>query len=873
MLNTGDQVGPYEIAGSLGAGGMGEVYRARDRRLNRDVAIKILPAVFASDFDRVARFTREAQTLAALNHPHIAQIYGIEESDSQRALVMELVEGETLADRLARGAIALDDALPIARQIAEALEAAHEAGIIHRDLKPANIKVRPDGSVKVLDFGLAKATDSAGGPRKEVLNSPTITSPAMTAAGVILGTAAYMSPEQAKGKAADRRSDIWAFGCVLFEMLTARPLFAADSVTETLARVIEREPDLSALPAATPPAVRTLIRRSLQRNSKQRLRDIGEARITLEDPLVAAPPGETHAPAASRRTLAFLMLATAGIAAIATAWVIRATDAPISPAQRRFALATPQDAPPLLASIAPDASAILVIAADKLWLQQLDSFAATEVPGSEGAHAPFWSPDSASFGFHARGQLWRVARDGGTPIGIGRVSEFTQFTFAGGAAWLPDGRVVYTTGGTGLLQIQATGGQPKPLFELDPAKEADIHNVSALPDGKSLLYVVHPTAGRWTIELFDLRDSSRHTLYTAVERPGVHHPVYSSSGHVLFEYASGIWAMPMSVPDRKATGEPFLVVSNARQPTIAADGTLVMIPGGGPGADAGLAWIDRTGKTLRTVAEPRGSLFNPRVSPDGRLAAAARGSSSAADLWLFDLERGTERRLTFEGGANVKPLWSSDGQYIVYQCERTICARRADGAGPRVEVLDAPASDPALSPDGKLLAFVREVKPGDTDIFVVDLGAGGVATKATAEPRVIVSAPRVQAGPEISPDGRYVAYSSAEGGPFSVYVSQFPSGQGKWQLPLGFANWPRWSPKGDRMYVTDELARIIELPVDRTRLFEVGAPIARTPGNPLLTGGFDRSVDGTQFLIPIAPTGALTPGRLLVAQNWRPETR
>jgi eukaryotic-like serine/threonine-protein kinase len=863
---------------------MGEVYRARDSRLNRDVAIKILPDAFAADVDRVARFTREAQTLAALNHPHIAQIYGVEESGGRRALVMELVEGETLADRLARGAVPLDEALPIARQIAEALEAAHEAGIIHRDLKPANIKLRPDGSVKVLDFGLAKPIEGARGGvpagQDNLLNSPTFTSPAhlregyggqaMTEIGVILGTAAYMSPEQAKGRAVDRRSDIWSFGCVLFEMLTARTLFAADTVTETLARVIEREPDLSALPAVTPPAVRTIITRSLQRDPRQRLRDIGEARITLEHPYAGVSQGSTRAPGVRPATLALLILAAAAIAAAATAWIVRATDTGTAPAQRRFALGTPNDAPPLLANISPDGTTILVVAADKLWLQKLDSFTATEVPGSEGAHAPFWSPDSSSFGFQARGQLWRVTRDGGTPVSIGRVPEFT---FAGGAAWLPDGRVVYTTGGSGLLQMPATGGEAKPLLELDPAKESDIHNVSALPDGRSLLYVVHPTSGNWTMELFDLGDSSRRTLFTATDGPGMQYPAYSSTGHVLFERRSGVWALPISVRDRQPTGEPFLVVPNASQPAIAADGTLVMLPGGGPGADAGLAWIDRTGKTIRIVAEPRGSLLNPRLSPDDRFVALARGSGGDTDLWIYDLERGSDRRLTFEAGVDVLPLWSSDGQYIVYQCDRTICARRADGAGPRVELVDAPASQPALSPDGKVLAFVREVKPGDTDIFAVDLGSSGFSTKATAEPRVLISAPRVQVGPEISPDGRFIAYPSSEGGPFSVFVSQFPSGQGKWQLPLGYANWPRWSAKGDRLYVIDELARIIELPVDRTRLFEVGAPMTRIPGNMLLRGGYDRSTDGTRFLVPVASTGALAVARVLVVQNWKPEAR
>ena len=582
MSLPGARLGPYDILGKLGEGGMGEVYRARDTRLNRDVAIKILPASFTADPDRVARFTREAQTLAALNHPHIAQIYGVEEGAGQRALVMELVEGDDLAERIARlraagtaarhASIPIDEALPIARQIAEALEAAHDAGIIHRDLKPANVKLRADGTVKVLDFGLAKAIAQGvtSGPnraadRDSLRDSPTFTSPAMTQAGIILGTACYMAPEQAKGKAVDRRADIWAFGCVLFEMLTGRTLFDGGTVAETLAQVIEREPDLSALPASTPPAVRALLIRCLQRDPRKRLRDIGEARLTLEDPMVAAPSAPTPQRAGSRVVLALLLVAAAAAGAGVTAWLTggRATIT----ALRRFSLATPNGARVFEVSIAPDGTALLMVADDKLWLQTLDSFAATAVPDSEGARAPFWSQDSASFGFQSREQLWRVRRDGGPPVSIGRVPDFS---LSGAAVWLANGDVVYSTGGSGLWRLPASGGAATLLFALDPKKDFDIHDLSALPDGRSLLYVVHPPAGTFSIELFDVTNATRHPLYTPPDSPGASSPVFASTGHVIFEQTSGVWALPISLRDRKATGAPVLVAPTARAPSACA---------------------------------------------------------------------------------------------------------------------------------------------------------------------------------------------------------------------------------------------------------------------------------------------------------------
>ena len=868
-LALGNRIGRYEIISAIGAGGMGEVYRARDTRLNRDVAIKVLPQLYARDRERLERFNREAQVLAALNHPHIAHLHGIEESGGTLALVMELVEGETLADRLARGAIPLDEALPIARQLADSLAAAHDAGIVHRDLKPANIKVRADGTVKVLDFGLAKAIGQvvpAAAAHSDAAVA-TITSPVMTNAGIILGTAAYMSPEQARGKPVDRRADVWAFGCVLYEILTGKPAFGGETVTDVLGAIVRAEPDWNRLPADTPPSVRRLLARGLRKDPQRRLRDMSDARFDLDDSAQPAAAPATGGRRSVRREAVIALVAAVASAFLVygTLRVMGARTVESQPGTARLTLPAPNDAPPLLASVSPDGRAVAVIADDKLWLQRFDTFTPIEVPGSEGAHAPFWSPDSAHFGFQARGQLWRVGRDGGTPVSMGRVPEFS---FAGGVAWLPDGRLIFTSGGSELFEMPSAGGIAKPLFTLDASKEVDLHNVSAAPDGSAFLYVVHTTSGNWTIEMFVVADGSRRTILTSSEI-GVSHPVFSPSGHVLFEQRTGVWAMPFSLRDRRATGDPFLVVSSARQPSMSANGTLVMLPGGGAGADARLAWIDRSGKVLRTIGDARGSLFNPRLPPDGRYAAVASGGGRGdADIWVYDLERGSQRRLTFEAGPDVLPSWSSDGHHIVYQCQSTVCARRADGSGPRVEVLEAPAADPELSPDGKLLAFERQVKPGDSDIFVVDVESRGGSIRATGSPRVAVAAERTQGSPSISPDGRYVAYVSAESGLFSVFVSQFPGGQGKWQVPLGYARWPRWSPTGDRLYVSDEIHRIIELPVDRSRSFEIGAPSARIVGNALMVGGYDRAANGTEFLVPVASTGGFAPARLLVIQNW-----
>ena len=497
-LATGTRLGAYEILGPLGAGGMGEVYRARDTKLDRDVALKILPALFAVDPDRLMRFEREARTLAALNHPHVAQIYGVEDEGDVRALAMELVEGEDLAQLVARGPVPVDQVIAIARQIAAALEAAHEAGIIHRDLKPANVKVREDGTVKVLDFGLAKALEPTSSPDAlpgthkvaegtSPAHSPTFTSPAFTQMGVILGTAAYMAPEQARGKTVDKRADIWAFGCVLYEMLTGRAVFAGETVTDTLAAIMTRDPDLAVLPAATPAVLRRLLARCLERDPKQRLRDIGEARIALDAPAVAGDSRPVDPPSriATRAWLGGMVLVATASALVG--WQMRT---PPEPPVRRHTIPTPEDTPPFSAGVSPLGEAIAFVAGERVWLQWLNAFSPVEVPASDGAHAVFWSPDGSQVGFEARGQLWRAAAAGGPPIAIGHVPQ--AFTMAGGAAWLEDDRIVFTTGGSGLLVIPAAGGEPVPLLDITPSADADFHNVSGLPGGRGVLFVRHP---------------------------------------------------------------------------------------------------------------------------------------------------------------------------------------------------------------------------------------------------------------------------------------------------------------------------------------------------------------------------------------------
>ena len=740
-LATGGRVGPYEIVSLLGAGGMGEVYRARDPKLNRDVALKILPGEFALDPDRLARFTREAQVLAALDHPNIGAIHGFEDSDGVHALVLQLVEGPTLADRIASGPMPIDDALPIARQIAEALEAAHEQGIIHRDLKPANIKVRDDGTVKVLDFGLAKLAEPAvrvgdSGSAKvsaradrqvgPFTQSPTITTPAMTMAGVILGTAAYMSPEQAKGKPADKRSDIWAFGCVLFEMLTGRRAFDGEDVSDTLAAVLRADPDWRALPANTPSSIRTLLARCLQKDVRRRLPAIGVAQLDIDDALAApeAPSAPDVPPSGDPRrermawTIAVAALLIAGGVGV-WSYVKQPT------AEERvlqFTVSPPEGytlfSSPLPFRISPDGRRLLFLATDAVgrttvWVRSLDSLASQQLPGTEGAIAAFWAPDSRRIAFSAGGRLKKIDLSGGQPVTVCDLRDIR------GGTWNSDGTIVFASG-AGLMKVSEAGGVPAPI----PLPSASLP--SFLPDGRHLLY--RTFAGIFVRSL-DSEDQKRIFDDTG---PG---NVEYADGRLFFERDRTLMAQPFDLDRLELTGEPRLIADAIQTYpstrtglfSVSATGVVVYQTGvRNPGSR--LTLFDRSGKELSTFGEPA-DYDDVSWSPDGNRVAVSvvDPSKRTRDIWLIDIARNLRTQFTFDPDDELAPAWSADGKRIAFSSRRGsgpwgLYQKLSSGAG-SVDTLiefppDALAGNPlAWTSDGGSLVFVQ--------------GTSGVATLGT----------------------------------------------------------------------------------------------------------------------------------------------
>src|SRR5262245_12558535 len=867
-LASGTRIGVYEILSQLGAGGMGEVYRARDAKLNRDVAIKTLPELFTADPDRLARFTREAQTLARLNHSNIASIYGLEESGAVRALIMELVAGEDLAATIRRGPLPLADAVAVARQIADALEAAHELGIIHRDLKPANVKVRPDGTVKVLDFGLAKvlapegAEDLSGAA---IANSPTLTARA-TQHGVILGTAAYMAPEQAKGKAVDKRADIWAFGVVLYEMLTGRRLFYGDDTSDVLAAVLTRDVNWTTLPADVPAKLRALLADCLVRDPKQRLRDIGDARRVLDQIINGAPDVVVASPApvrtpAWRRALTWTASLDAVLAlGVVAGWLLKPVlDLPV----RHFSIATPDHHRVTDAAISPDGKAVFFTTAEKAWVQRLDQAVPQEVPSAAGARGVFWSPDSSHVGYQTRGHLWKIPLAGGSAIDIGPVP--TEFSSAGGAAWLTNDRIWYTTGFSGLLEIPAQGGTPRTLLDPDAATEVDFHEASPLPDGQGVLFVSHTVTGAPAgLHLFDGRN--RYRLMD--EQQPMRQPVYSPTGHILFGSTGGIWAIRFSLADRKVSGEPFLVAAAASRASISSDGTLATVPEGSS-SEQQLTWFDRGSKVAGTVGRDAVNVRSPRLSPDGhQVVATVLGDNT--DLFVLDVDKATDRRLTFEPGFDTNGTWSADGRYIIYQCDQGICARASDGSGGRVVLVPGPAELPEVSPDSKYIVFVRNQPKTSTDLLIVPVGPSGFVAATTEAPKSLVAAERVQSRHAISPDGKFLAYESNESGSAEIYVTRFPSGEGKWQVSHGGAG-PRWSRARDRIfYIAAD--RLMEVAVDSVPTPTAGIPksliFGPAIGARILIVGFEPSADSTRFLIPRSSTTDTEGGSVHFVEQW-----
>jgi eukaryotic-like serine/threonine-protein kinase len=866
-IAPGTRLASYDVLSLLGAGGMGEVYRARDTRLGRDVAIKVLPESFALDPDRVTRFTREAKMLASLNHPGIAAIYGIEEQGATRALVIELVDGEDLSQIIARGPLPAADALAIARQIADALDAAHGAGVIHRDLKPANIKVKADGTVKVLDFGLAKAGDATDSSASQLANSPTLTGRA-TQMGLILGTAAYMAPEQARGRAVDRRADIWALGVTLYEMLTGRRAFGGDDISITLASVLKDDVDWTALPAATPPALVRLLRRCLAKDPKARLRDAGDVRLEIDE-VLAGPTTDSTAgrPRARRRFGAWIAVAAAlmAVAALAAAVAWRMKPAGADVPLRKFSVRGKDGVSIFNAIISPDGRSLAFVVGSNLWVRRFDTLEAQEIPGAEDVHTLFWSPDSTAVGFQTKTQLWKVAATGGNPAPICRVPR--EFSDSGGAIWLPDDRIVFTTGGSGLMEVSALGGEPHVLLAPDLKKESDFHQVAALPGGKGFLFVPHPVNGDFReLDVFD--GANRRTLLTLEEHSHIMWPAYSPTGHVVYEMGGSVWAVPFALDRVAITGTPFRVAAGAGHPSVAEDGTLSIVASQIGAENLQLTWVNAKGDLVDTVGRKGNPLAALRVSRDGRQAVGASITTpGASDLWIVDLVRHTERRLTYEPGINTYPSWSRDGQHIVYECAAKVCVRPADGTGQPAVLVPAPALRPGLSPDGAALLFVREQPVTQLDIFQVPLNPSAVMAPPVDQPKPFLALERMQNLAEVSPAGSYAAYWSNESGVSMIYLTEFPSGRGKWQVGQG--QWPRWSPKGDRLYynVGDGITAV---DISTTPALGISEPRTALPANAgiIIPGlGFEVSADGSRFLVNRSTSfgGAAS---VTIVQNW-----
>jgi serine/threonine-protein kinase len=830
-LTPGAKLGHYEIVAPVGAGGMGEVYRARDTRLGREVAIKVLPEAFSSDRERLARLQREAQMLATLNHPNIAGIYALEESGVARFLALEFVPGETLAALLAaRGALPVSEALAIAGQLAEALEAAHEKGVVHRDLKPANIKLTPEGKVKVLDFGLAKlfAPEASSA---EMTHSPTL-SVVATRAGVLLGTAAYMSPEQARGKSLDRRTDIWAFGCVLFELLTGRQAFAGETVSDAVAVILTREPDWQSLPPATPPRVRELLRRCLQKDAGHRLRDMGDARIEIEEiragqgsgivPSVAAADSGFAAPVASASfwarpvTLgraAGAALSLAGVLSLLV-WVgVRGGQQAPSPVLR-VSIPTPkgenlfQINQPLVA-ISPDSRTVVFVAGhsgeSQLFLRSLDQLEATPIPGTQGARNPLFSPNGEWIGFFAGGKLKKISVRGGSALPLCDAAPEDSR----GASWGDDGYIYFTPAFVGgIVRVAESGGKLEAVTTPDEKTGERTHRwPELLPGGKALLYTLGSIKS--PDYYFDAQIAVRSlaTSQTKVLVDGGTNAHYLPSGHLLYSTASGLVAVPFDVGKLELTGPPIplteqilaSVDTGAMHYAVSREGVLAYAPGEAPNAERALVWLDLKGKA-EPLAAPRRSYYEPTLSPDGKRVAVTLPGPRNDDIWLLDIQRNTLTRLTFGPAAAISPLWAPDGKHVVYASERDgkpgLFRKPADGSGSEERLLTAstgtsfPAPE-SFSPDGKLLIFSQIDPVRQSDIYVLSLDDRKV--------QPFLATPFNESGGALSPDGRWIAYQSTESGPESLYVQAFPGPGGKWQIASTGGN-PHWSRDGKQLF-------------------------------------------------------------------------
>ena len=872
VLTAGHRIGSYEVVGSLGAGGMGEVYRARDTRLKRDVAIKVLPPEFAANPERLARFQREAELLAAVNHPNIAAIYGLEQSDDSNAIVLELVDGESLDRVTARGPVPLADALLLAQQIVDALEAAHDKGVIHRDLKPANIKVTPDGKVKVLDFGLAAVVHTDNVADINATQSPTLTI-AATGAGVILGTAAYMSPEQASGKAADKRADVWAFGVILWEMLTGRRLFDGETISHTLAFVLTKEPDWTALPASTPAAIRRLLRRCLDKDRRRRLSEISSARLEIEDALVhRADEGAGTMPRPSSALLSLGLVAIAAMVGLGAVAIWRLRPADQSEPTMYVDVATPASSSST-AAISPDGTKIVFGAfaddAPQLWIRSLDAPAAKPLPRTERGQFPFWSADSRSIAFYVDGVLKRYDIDSEAVRTLATAQP-------SGGAWNRDGVILIASATTGeLLRLADSGGPPVPLK--GPAGRAGRRVLEFLPDQNHFLYfeVRGPADNERGIYLSDLTGSAPRPVI------GVAESASYAAGHLFYVRNTTLVAQRFD-PQKQLLSGPELILADrvvANSLTTSASGA-ILYRYGGDRRNRTFAWIDRSG-----VEHPIGAVTGVEawsLSPDERTVAMQRLQNGNVDLWTYELDGGRYNRVTSESSIELSPVWSPDSLHVAFSSDNkggtavqaglALYEKMIGSAGSPHSLLAGAGGARATdwSRDGHFLLYQQADPQNGSDIWALPL-------QGDRKPFPVVRTQFDDLGGQLSADGRWIAYQSLESGQSEVYVQQFPSGAGKVPVSTSGGASVRWGPHDNELFYIDFNARLNSVPVTVTARGTLIAgkpvPLFRTrvggagSGNPL--PAYAVAKDGQRFLMSTLPEEIVNaPIRMIL--NWRP---
>jgi Tol biopolymer transport system component len=858
----------YEIIAHLGSGGMGDVYEAKDTRLGRNVALKLIPDGFAADADRAARFEREARALAALNHPHIAAIHGLEEADGRMFLVMELVPGKTLEQRIGRSPVPIEETLVIARQIAEALEAAHDKGIVHRDLKPANIKLTPDGRAKVLDFGLAKLT----APRSDAdsaAKSVTLTSLG-TQVGMVLGTAAYMAPEQAKGQDVDRRADIFAFGCVLYEMLVGRPAFDGESITDIVSRILQRDPDWTRLPAGLPPSVHRLLRLCLAKDPKMRRQSAGDVRVDLEqaiaEPVSINSPAQLTQRAPRLARIGLLAIAAALIAALAIPAAVHLGESP--PREMRVELVTPPTHFPLDFALSPDGTQIAFTAdgprgAEVLYVRVLSGTEAQPLAGTEGARHPFWSPDGRSIGFFAAGMLARIDIAGGPaqnlyPAQIGQ-----------GGSWNSDGTILFTQNTVSpVYRIPASGGEAVAITRLDAERHTGHRFPSFLPDGRHFLFYAQAIEAESGLYLGSLDGGEPKRLGPA-DTAGRYFP----PDRVLYMQQATLFARKLDVGRGELVGDPETVATGVGSDffqggfSVSAAGSVAHRTG--TASQAQLTWFDRTGQVL----SQGGDLNGPELSPDDRRVVFDRTLRGNRDVWVMDLGRGSLTPLTFDAAVDGYPLWSPDGARIAFESTRNgtfdIWIKPFSGAEPEQLLLETPDAEWPLSwsSDGRYLLYTSTDLKTRWDLFALPMIGDH------REPIAVADTPFAERMGGFSPDGHWVAFETNESGRPEIVAQAFPVPNGRLPVSTTGGTAPRWNADGTEIYFIAPDGRLMSVPVMVTEsTFDAGAPVALfSPG---VTGQtfkqqYAVSRDG-RFLVDSLLGAPSSDSPITLILNWSP---